>query len=320
MRGSAVLALVMTATLFGCDRTPEAKVTPGGSPGAATCDPRTDDCRGEAGVAATAAAFTEDEFGIVATFPAGAGVCPAFSGDAVRGYFTRVGLERFDCLGRHADSAAPSYGVRAHWNASFEPTLDAARGPDRPCRRDDRFNRGADGQAFTIRGLESLTCVGHQPDGHILIEVEAAAGRWDGVGPKEAEAPKVIYTAWLLTSEETWARDRALFGAFLDWLVVAPEDNADCFWQRGKLRATNGSPGARIYLASGRILGVTSPSGDEGPDLLPPAVEAALTSQGDPFTTDVAGDWLVCALEPDRAGWMRPVRVMDAREMQVTKR
>lgn len=320
MRGAAVLALVVAATLFGCDRTPEARLTPGDSRGAATCDPRTADCRGDAGGVATAAAFTEEDFGIAATFPAGVRVCPAFSGDAVRGYYTRVGQVRFDCLGRHGDSAASSYGVRAHWNASFEPTLDAARGADRPCRRDARFSRGADGRDFAIRGLKSRACVSREPDGRILVEVEAAAGQWDGVGPEEADAPGSIYTAWLLTRDADWARDSALFGAFLDWLLVAPEDNADCFWRRGRLRATNGSPGVRIYLETGRILGVTSPSGDEGPDVLPPEAMTALTSRGDAFSTDVSGDWLVCALGPDRPGWMRPVRVVDARDMRITKR
>lgn len=319
MRGAALLALV-AATLVGCERMPDAKATPGGSLGPVTCDPRTDECRGEAGIVATPAAFTEEDFGIAATFPVGVWVCPAFSGEAVRGYYTRIGLERFDCLGRHSQAAASSYGVRAHWNASFEPTLDAVRGADTPCREDDRFNRGANGRPFRIRGLESRVCVSREPEGRILIDVEAGAGRWDGFGAAEADAPKAIYTAWLLTSEETWSRDRALFGAFLDWLVVAPKDNADCFWQGGKLRATNGSPGVRIFLTTGRILGVTSPSGDEGPDLLPADAKAALMSRGDAFSTDVSGDWLVCALEPDRPGWMRSVRVIDARDLQVTAR
>ncbi|HYD27161.1 hypothetical protein [Brevundimonas sp.] len=318
MRGAAILALG-AALLAGCDRI-HAPAEGGEPTRAAACDPDSEDCRGEAGRIATAAAFTEEDFGIVATFPAGAGVCPVFSGDAVRGYFTRVGLERFDCLGQHVEAAGSSYGVRASWNPAFEPTLDAVRGADRSCRQDDRFNRGADGRPFAIRGLESRACVSREPDGRILIDVEAAAGRWDGVGQEEADTPKAIYTAWLLTSEESWTRDRALFGAFLDWLIAAPEDNADCFWQRGRLTATNGSPGVRIFLATGRVLGVTSPSGDEGPDVLPAEAMAALKSRGDAFSTNVSGDWLVCALAPDRPGQMRPVRVIDARDMRATER
>lgn len=320
MRVAVLATLMAAATLVGCDQTPEVDPKPGVQRSPVSCDTGADDCRGDAGVVAMAAAFTEDEFGIVATFPAGVWVCPAFSGDAVRGYYTRFGLDRFDCLGRHVNSSASSYGIRASWNASFEPTLDALRGADRPCRADDRFNSGASGQPFAIRGLESRTCVVREPDGRILIEVEAAAGHWDGDGPEQADAPKSIYTTWLLTSEKTWTRDRALFGAFLEWLIVAPERNADCFWQKGRLRATNGSPGLRIYLATGRILGVTSPSGDEGPDVLPPDAMALLMSRGDPFSTDVDGDWLVCALQPERPGWMRPVRVVKGRGLNLSPR
>lgn len=318
VRASALLALTAATLMAGCEQAsgPTGKAEPAT---AAACDDRVEECRGRAGRPATAAAFTEEEIGTSATFPVGAWVCPAFSGHAIRGYFTRVGEARFDCLDPHASAETSAYGVRSFFNAAFEPTLDAARGVEHPCRHDDRFAGRPGGRPFAIRGLDSRVCVERQPDGRILIEVEAASGRQGGDGA-ERDAPRAHHSAWLLTSKATWPRDRVLFGAFLDWLIVAPEDNADCFWRRGRLRATNGSPGVRLYLSNGRILGVTSPSGDEGPDLLPAEATAALASRQDPFATDVDGDWLVCALEPDRPGWMRPVRVLGARSLQVSAR
>jgi hypothetical protein len=94
----------------------------------------------------------------------------------------------------------------------------------------------------------------------------------------------------------------------------AKERSWPCSWVHGRMTAGNGAPSTRIWpVGTHRMLGVVNP-GD--PDIdsgdMPDKVLNLLTREHD-FT--VWGDFYVCPVTPDRAGWMRFVVVKDARRL-----
>jgi hypothetical protein len=88
---------------------------------------------------------------------------------------------------------------------------------------------------------------------------------------------------------------------------------ARCYWVSGRLSTANGTPTFRIWpKGTKRLLGVTSRSGPlENADVLPHSLRQARPT----FDRDVWGDFRVCPLAPDRAGWMRMVILVDARRL-----
>jgi hypothetical protein len=85
-----------------------------------------------------------------------------------------------------------------------------------------------------------------------------------------------------------------------------------CYWVHGRMTAGNGTPSTRIWpVGTHRMLGVVSPG---RPDVevgeMPNSVLRLLTAEND-FT--VWGDFHVCPVSPERAGWMRFVVVKEAK-------
>src|SRR3954451_2683189 len=85
-----------------------------------------------------------------------------------------------------------------------------------------------------------------------------------------------------------------------------------CVWVHGRMTAGNGTPSTRIWpVGTHRMLGVVSPG---RPDVevgeMPNSVLRLLTAEND-FT--VWGDFHVCPVSPERAGWMRFVVVKEAK-------
>jgi hypothetical protein len=87
-----------------------------------------------------------------------------------------------------------------------------------------------------------------------------------------------------------------------------------CYWVDGRLKAYNGTPSPRIWpRGTKRLLGVVSwPRGSENIDL--PANVRNLDFR---FGRDIWGEFKVCPLDPRRKGWMRMVRMIDARNVIV---
>jgi hypothetical protein len=94
---------------------------------------------------------------------------------------------------------------------------------------------------------------------------------------------------------------------------------APCFVVRGVLEPSNGTPGLRIHrLGTRRLLGVVGGDGD--PDSLsmpPPRVKAVMTPPTPGDLNSVSGDFRVCPLATERAGWMQPVCIAGATHLAV---
>ena len=88
-----------------------------------------------------------------------------------------------------------------------------------------------------------------------------------------------------------------------------------CFWLHGRLFAANGNPTFRIWrIGTRRGLGVnlgahaSAAIGD-----LPGSVRALIP--GGDVQVDIYGDYQVCPLTRGRQGWMRFVRIVQARRL-----
>lgn len=82
----------------------------------------------------------------------------------------------------------------------------------------------------------------------------------------------------------------------------------DCRVVRGRMEATNGTPGVRIWIVgTKRILGVTQQATTYKE--LPANIRRAWEVNGSPEGHWLYGDFKVCALTPERPGWMQMVRV-----------
>ena len=117
---------------------------------------------------------------------------------------------------------------------------------------------------------------------------------------------------------------RLLFRSAVLALFIAPATQAsatsreNCYWVVGRLFTANGTPTFRIWpKGTKRLLGVVSRSGDaEAADILPPKVRRMNPS----FDRSVWGDFRVCPLTAERAGWMRMVILVNARGQRATER
>ncbi|HLY55087.1 MAG TPA: hypothetical protein VKS60_05995 [Stellaceae bacterium] len=98
-----------------------------------------------------------------------------------------------------------------------------------------------------------------------------------------------------------------------------PPARAPCFAVHGRLAVYNGSPSFRLSpLRSHRILGVLGGDGDAAsPTLLPAALRAAMTPAAPGDLNPVTGDFRVCPLATERAGWMQLVCIVSASRVSV---
>ena len=100
-----------------------------------------------------------------------------------------------------------------------------------------------------------------------------------------------------------------------------PENASDCYWTHGRITIGNGTPAYRLWkIGTKRILGIYSgPStyhdplslDNEYPDF-PPNVEKIWSPR---VYRPLYGDFEVCPLAPERAGFMRPVCVESAKKL-----
>jgi hypothetical protein len=93
-----------------------------------------------------------------------------------------------------------------------------------------------------------------------------------------------------------------------------PQRVGECGWIEGRLTLGNGTPATRIWpRGTRRPLGVTNARFEsEAADVVPANVARYLRANR---TDRLWGRFLVCPLAPERAGWMRPVRVAAARNL-----
>jgi hypothetical protein len=86
----------------------------------------------------------------------------------------------------------------------------------------------------------------------------------------------------------------------------------------GRLSAYNGNPTLRIWIVgSKRILGIMAPEGKEG-DLVPKKILDVFDDGQGWFTREMYADFTVEPLAPDIQEHMRPVRILDAKNVVVT--
>ena len=107
-----------------------------------------------------------------------------------------------------------------------------------------------------------------------------------------------------------------LVGVVLGGILNGPADAKPrpCSWVHGRMTAGNGTPSTRIWpVGTHRMLGVVDPrhSDDEAGEM-PESVFTLLTPEND---MTVWGDFYVCPVSPQRAGWMRFVVVKQARRL-----
>lgn len=91
-----------------------------------------------------------------------------------------------------------------------------------------------------------------------------------------------------------------------------------CYWVHGRMRVGNGTPSTRIWpVGTHRLLGVVNPGSPEEdvgmPDTLPMSLRRLSANEKLPT---VWGDFYVCPVAPERAGWMRFVIVKRARRLR----
>ncbi|HEX6740546.1 MAG TPA: hypothetical protein VF079_01975 [Sphingomicrobium sp.] len=94
-----------------------------------------------------------------------------------------------------------------------------------------------------------------------------------------------------------------------------------CYWVHGRMTDGNGTPSLRIWPSgTHRMLGVVSlrrsTPDDPDPADIPNYVRNRLRYENN-FT--VWGDFYVCPVAPERAGWMRFVLVKKARKLFVPR-
>src|SRR5579872_1781303 len=101
-----------------------------------------------------------------------------------------------------------------------------------------------------------------------------------------------------------------------------PLAKAPCFVVHGVLAPANGTPALRIHkLGARRVLGVLGGDGDAASaSIVPPALRSAMTPASPGDLNSVSGDFTVCPLAAERAGWMQPVCIADAAQVAVVRR
>jgi hypothetical protein len=99
-----------------------------------------------------------------------------------------------------------------------------------------------------------------------------------------------------------------------------PYARTPCFTVHGRLALANGTPSFRLLpLNSRRVFGVLDGRGNaESPTLLPKAVDDIAKPPGPGPDRDLFGDFRVCPLAVERAGWMRPVCIVSGRHVTLS--
>ena len=106
----------------------------------------------------------------------------------------------------------------------------------------------------------------------------------------------LVLTAVLLTRSASYAQPENIQVKCAELPGLAGK----FFTVHGRLYVSSGTPSVRLWkIGTTRILGAS----DEGKDL------PACLSKHLAFGTFIYGDFFVCALKPDRPGWMQPVCV-----------
>ena len=182
----------------------------------AACDSQTEECRGGRGQRSTGQPLADNQFGIAASFPEDAWVCPSFSWDNVRGYYTVVGRQEFDCL--EGGDAETFYGIYADWNATFWT--------ERRLLFHERECEPFGGTPTAVDGLTASECSAVVEGGRRELAISVVGGSQPGVdgGPP---TPLISYTLYLVSSDATWERDVALFRQFVDHLDLTPPTHLD---------------------------------------------------------------------------------------------
>ncbi|MFI4935110.1 MAG: hypothetical protein ACHP7N_10855 [Caulobacterales bacterium] len=120
-----------------------------------------------------------------------------------------------------------------------------------------------------------------------------------------------VYTATCFSQEKPSARCRP---------IAYPA--ATCFTVHGVLFASNGAPAFRLWRSgTRRILGVLGGGGEpDSPTVLPESLRAQMLPRAPGPLNSVVGDFRVCPLATERAGWMQPVCIESAAHVAPTRR
>ena len=105
----------------------------------------------------------------------------------------------------------------------------------------------------------------------------------------------------------------ALAAAFCGAAESRPHD---CYWINGRLTLGNGTPAIRLWPSgTNRLLGVSAADNQPESDKALPAKVSAFFREN--RTDRIWGSFKVCPLAQDRAGVMRPVTLVAARNLKL---
>lgn len=101
---------------------------------------------------------------------------------------------------------------------------------------------------------------------------------------------------------------------------VSPKRDGQCFVVNGRLYASNGGPGYRIYkLGTHRVLGVFNHYGQDIDPTLPLSVTHKLPGGALGFDHYAYGNYTVCPFSKERKGAMRFVCIAAVGNLTLTK-
>ena len=103
-----------------------------------------------------------------------------------------------------------------------------------------------------------------------------------------------------------------------------PQNASECYWTRGRVAFGTGNPAFRMWkIGTKRLLGIYSgPSVSHdrlSPDQEHPEFPANVDKVWSSRLGALYGDFEVCPLAPERAGFMRPVCVESAKNLLVER-
>jgi len=101
-----------------------------------------------------------------------------------------------------------------------------------------------------------------------------------------------------------------------------PYANAPCFTAHGVLHGANGAPALRLWRSgTRRVLGIVGGDGDPAADdLIPQPLRSQMAPATPGWLRSVEGDFRVCPLAAQKAGWMQPVCIVSASRVVFTRR
>lgn len=160
--------------------------------------------------------YSNSEYGIAMTFPAGSRVCPALSGEHEHGFYAQYHGKAMSCddmrSGRPGNSVS-AISVYADYNADDESSQADF---ENYCKISDA--RPALSQAelhrLSIKGYAVRACSVKKPDGRIEVTVIAQNGKWSEDKQSRA-APYIFYTISLATNAAHLRHDLPMFEAFV---------------------------------------------------------------------------------------------------------